>query len=163
MQALVIDGTVIQVEEASFPVHPDFEWIAVLGAQTVSPGWTYANGGFAAPPAPPAPTLAQQAQVALGAGLAIVSATTPALDGTFAVDPTAQAHIIAEITAILLNGNFADGTSSVEWLDVAGGLHTFTVAQFKNFAAAVAAYVANAMKVLLGQSTSLPSATATIP
>lgn len=129
----------------------------LLGATSVGqPTWVNA-------PAPPAPTLAQQAQSALNAGLTITSASTPALDGTYSVDAPAQQRIVAEVTAILLNGTFADGATTLEWLDMHGAPHSFpSTAEFKVFASAVSAYVANLTKCMLGQASTLPAATADI-
>lgn len=128
---------------------------------TPAQGWTYSSGAFAAPVAP-TPTLAQQAGSLLGSGLTIASTSTPALDGTYATTSDSQQHIQAEVTAILLNGTFADGSTSLAWLDVAGDSHTFDVAQFKAFATAVAAFVSGCLRCVNGQSTTLPSASATI-
>jgi hypothetical protein len=123
--------------------------------------WTISNGAIVAYTAP-APSLAQQAQTALAAGLAVTSTATAALNGTYAVDATAQNHVMAEVTAIMLNGTFADGADTVAWLDISGASHTFTVAQFKTLASAISAYVANLTKCMLGQLAALPAATATI-
>lgn len=104
------------------------------------------------------------AAAAFAAGLAVTSTATPALNGTYPLDPVTQAHIQAEIIAILLNGTFADGTGTVVWLDTANAAHTFgSVAEFKAFASAIAAYVAALFKYAQGTLTTLPPATATIP
>ena len=124
--------------------------------------WSLASGNLAAA-TPPAPTLAQQAAAAIIAGLTITSTSAAALDGTYAVDASAQQHVMAEITSIMLNGTFADGSATVDWLDVEGASHTFTVAQFKTFATAISAYVAALTKCMLGQLAALPAATVTIP
>jgi hypothetical protein len=134
-------------------------------AATVQIGWTYNGTTFAAPVPPPAPvlTLAQQAQALLAAGLTITSTSMPALNATYPTDPATQDHIQAEVNAILLQGTFADGSTSVVWPDVTGAAHTFpSVAEFKLFASAIAAFVAGNYKVLNGSSTMLPAATATI-
>lgn len=159
-------GTVSNVAVASAAADlPAGQWIQI---DTLTPqpgiGWTYSSGTFTppTPPAPPAPTLAQQAAALIAAGLTITSTSTSSLDGTYATDPVSQQHISAEVTSILLNDTFTDGTSSIAWLDAAGASHTFTVAQFKTFATAVAAFVSACLKCVNGQSTTLPSASATI-
>jgi hypothetical protein len=130
------------------PIDSEASLAAVL-AEQYPPGW-------------PA-SLAEQATARLSAGLAITSTATPSLSATYAVDNAAQAHIQAEIISILLNGSFADGSASVAWPDTAGVIHSFAgVAAFKDFAAAVSAYVAALFKVINGTSTALPAATATI-
>lgn len=143
-------------------------WVTLTAAEyaAIVPGASWV-GGDVVPPAAvtltAAQTLALQAQAALSNGLAVTSTATSTLNGTYAVDDTAQNHVMAEITSIMLDGTFADGTTSVAWIDTAGGSHTFTVAQFKTFASALSSYVANLTKCMLGQITTLPSATATIP
>jgi len=112
----------------------------------------------------PLAAAAAASAAAFAAGLAITSTGTPALNGTYPIDPATQAHIQAEVVSILLNGTFADGTGTVVWLDTAGASHTFaSVAAFKAFASAVAAYVAALFKYAEGTLTTLPPATATIP
>lgn len=127
-------------------------------------GWAVSNGALVAyTPPVPTPTLAQQAAALLGAGLAITSTSTSALDATYAITSTSQQHIQAEVTAILLNNTFADGTTSLAWLDAAGTSHTFDVAQFKAFATAVAAFVSACLRCANGQSTTLPGTSVVIP
>jgi hypothetical protein len=138
--------------------------IAGTAAQVAAwQGSTVVNDAIIAPPAPAAPTLAQQAAGLIASGLTIASTGTPALDGTYACDSATTDHIQAEMVAILVTAAFADGTASVAWPDVTGALHTFqSVAAFKAFAVAVAGFVAAGFKVMNGSSTTLPTATATI-
>lgn len=134
-------------------------------------GWAVSEGALVAfAPPPPVLTLAQQATVALAAGFTITSASTPVLNGTFAVDDEVQSHIQAEVTAIMLSGltgtpAFADGTATVDWPDLAVPPvnHTMTVAEFKIFAGTIGAYVAALFKVKNGTLTALPPASVTIP
>lgn len=160
--ALVLNGSVIQIEGTPFPVNTALTWVAIPAGETVAVGYSYAAGVFAPPPAPPAPTLAQQASAMIGTGLTITSTSTPALDGTYSVGATAQQQINAEVTSILLNDTFADGSSTIEWLDVTGASHAFTIAQFKTLATAIAAFVSACVKVMNGQVMTLPATTATI-
>lgn len=131
-------------------------------SNTVTQGMLYSNGVFSDPP-PVTPTLAQQALALLSAGCQIVSTGTPALNGTYPVDAQTQAQITAEITSILLNDIFADGGSTIEWLDTANASHSFTLAQFKTFATAVAAFVSTCVKCTTGLATALPTQPSTIP
>jgi hypothetical protein len=68
--ALIANGLVVQVDAATFDVNPALVW-ADITAITPAPqvGWsaTQTSGAwtFAAPAAPPGPTIQQQAQVAL--------------------------------------------------------------------------------------------------
>ena len=146
------------------------EWngdqITVVDITGVSPaptrGWLYNGVTFSPPPPPPPPTLAQQAAALLATGIAITSMATTALDATYSASATAQAQINAEVTSILLNGTFADGTSTIDWLDVSGVSHTFTIAQFKLLATKIAIFVSGCVKCVNGQTTVLPNTSATI-
>ena len=130
----------------------------------VAYGWTYAAGTFSPPPPPPAPTLAEQAATLLAGTLQVTSTSTPALDGSYAIDATTQDHISAEMLCIQVTGKFADGTTSVAWQDAEEAVHTFpSTASFQSFALAVAGFVAAAYKVISGVSTTLPVASVTIP
>lgn len=116
-------------------------------------------------PTPPtaAQLLAQQAQTALGAGLTITSTSTPALDGVYACDPTTIGFVNSEINAILLNATFADGSTALEWPDMTGALHLYTIAQFKTLAVALGEFVSGIRKCVIGATgATLPPATATI-
>ena len=135
----------------------------LAAAVAVEPG-AHVAVGMAWPPAlPPPPTLAEQAQTALGAGLTITSTATPALNGLYSVDSASTGLIQGEMIVILAVGTFADGGSTVVWLDLTGTPHTFTVAQFRAFAVAIARYIAALGKAIVGQVATLPPATATIP
>jgi hypothetical protein len=104
---------------------------------------------------------------AIGAGLIIASTGTPALDGTYPIGPSDQLDIEAEIDSILVNGVFTNGQATRGWPDISGASHTFSVAQFKTLATAIAQYV-DALTVAeqaaaFGQTATWPAATATIP
>lgn len=113
-------------------------------------------------PAGWAPTSAQKATAALGAGVALVSTGTPALNGTYAIDGESRSDMMAEMVALLANGVFTDGTATLAYADTAGAMHTFDVAQFKAFATAVGSYV-GALKAIAKTNTgTLPATTLTI-
>ena len=103
---------------------PSMTWAECYGTPGVAPGWaaTEVAGAwtFSAPPAPPAPTLAQQAQALLAGSLTIASTSTPALNGSYAIDPATQVHMQAEMLCVTVNGAFADATSSLAWPDAGG-------------------------------------------
>jgi hypothetical protein len=116
------------------------------------------------PTTPVAPTLAQQANALLATSLAITSTATESLDATYPADPNTISYVNSELNAILLNDTFADGTNTIQWPDTTGALHTFTVAQFKTFAAALGAFVSGIRKCVIGATGAvLPPASATIP
>lgn len=98
----------------------------------------------------------------LAAGCQIVSTGTPALDGTYACDNATQQHIMAEMISVLTNNVFADGGSTVAWADIAGASHTFTVAQFKAFSTAIAAFVATNLRIAASNTGTLPAQPITI-
>jgi hypothetical protein len=165
--ALIFGGAVAQVSPETFVVHSDLVWTGDISVMSPAPqpGWTAAETGgtwtFAAPVAPTL-TLVQQAENAIGAGLAITSTSTPALNGNYATDPNTQSHIQSEMLSVIVNSTFADGTTSVAWPDITGAVRTFSVAEFKALALAIGAYVAALYKVANGTSTTLPAATAII-
>ncbi|MDE2472656.1 MAG: hypothetical protein KGL35_29010 [Bradyrhizobium sp.] len=89
---------------------------------------------------------AQQAQqtyaAALVAGLTITSTNTPALNGTYAIDPQTQTNITAEQVYIATRSTFTNGQSTKAWPDKAGAFHKFpSTAAFTAFAVAVAQYI----------------------
>ncbi|MBU9525064.1 DUF4376 domain-containing protein [Burkholderia multivorans] len=114
-------------------------------------------------PPPKALTIQQQASVALSKGLTITSTTVPALNGTFDVSSVSQQRIVAEVTSILLNGAFTDGSTSIQWVDLSGKNHSLTTTQFKAFASAVSSYVASVTACILGQASTLPPSVSILP
>lgn len=139
------------------------QWQACLA----TPGYTVVNGALVAPPSPTASQLAQQqlqasAMALLAGTVSLSSSSTPSLNGSYTVSPADQAHIAAEVQSLMLNGTFADGSSTVAWPDATGATHDFSVTEFKAFATAVGSFVADCFKVLNATSTTLPSAALTI-
>ena len=114
-------------------------------------------------PATPAPSLSQQAQAMLAAGLSITSTSTPALNGTYAADAITQSNVMAEMVSLLANAAFTNGTTTLAWPDATGAPHNFTAAQFKAFATAEGQFVGVLAPVIATNAGTLPSASATIP
>lgn len=132
-------------------------------ADRLSGLWAVSSGKLVAYTPPTiAPTLAQQATALLGEGLAVTSSSTAALDGTYGCDDAAQARLNRIAVYLQINGTFPQGSSTIVWLDAAGGKHTFDAAQFKALATAIGDYVAALDDVILGLSSTLPTASATI-
>jgi hypothetical protein len=154
--ALVSGNAIIELSPVAFPVHPNFVWTTDISAISPQPqvGWTAVKTdgawAFTAPPAPPAPTLAQQAMRLQALGLAITSAGTASLDATYPTDANTIGFINSEVSAIGMNGTFADGTSSIEWPDVNGVIHEFNIAQFKQFATVIGVFVSRLRKCIIG-------------
>lgn len=100
----------------------------------------------------------------LAGGLTVTSTGSPAISGTYRCDGLTMAGIQAEVNAILLSGatpTFADGTASLNWPDVAGVGHTFTVAQFHELAMAVCNFVVQCAQYNAGLNVT-PNPTVTI-
>lgn len=56
MFALILSGSVIQIEVAEFPVHPSFQWIDISSVvPTPKVGWSFNGVVFTPPPPPPLP------------------------------------------------------------------------------------------------------------
>jgi hypothetical protein len=123
-------------------------------------------------PPPTPPTLAQQAgakaAAAIAGGIAITSTSSPALNGTYVIDQTAQEEIVAISLYIQENNIFPEGLTSLVWLDFSQLPHVFTsTTTFQAFAKAVADYVTGVdlavMSMSSGGNPTWPQAAATIP
>jgi hypothetical protein len=141
----------------------DAQWQACLG----NPGWTVASGALDAPVPPSAAQVAaqaliQSAQGMLTTGLAIVSTGTPVLNATYACDQLSQMDIIAIETSLNAGKGFPGGATTFNYPDVTGVMHSFTEANFTDFAAAVRDYVYALKSVIAGSSSTLPAASTTI-
>lgn len=124
--------------------------------------WTTFVDGTIVIGSPPPANLAEQAAAALAAGLTVTSTKTPARNGIYPCDPDTQSHIQAEMIAILINGAFADGGSTVDWPDITGASHSFDIASFKALASAIGIFAALSLRVIRTNAGTLPSASATI-
>jgi hypothetical protein len=121
-----------------------------------------------APVVAPVLTLSQQAQAMLGQGIAITSSGTPALNATYPIDPATQALASQIVDYITANSSSMfpgePPSSTLEWNDITGVGHTFpSVTEFKAFYNVAGDLVAAINEVIVGNSTTLPSASATIP
>lgn len=130
-------------------------FVAPLGQQATGAG-TYSidtqcnvTVTYQTVPLPPPPPFAQ--------GLVVTSTSTPALNATYPIDPTTQSYITTEIVSLLENNAFTNGQQTIQIVDMNNIPHTFTVAQFKPFATAMALVVTG---IIQGQS---PAQVATIP
>ncbi len=137
------------------------EWVA---GQT---SLIWQAGALVAAPAvvlPPAVVAAAAVQAAIAAGCPVVSAGTPALSGTYAIDAASTANINAVSTYITVNGKFPAGQASIPWPDIAGAVHVFpSTASFQAFASAVADWVMKISLFQMGQASVLPTGSETIP
>jgi hypothetical protein len=63
-------------------------------------------------------------------GVCITSTATPALDATYAIDPSSQAPITAPSTGIAAGKPVPGGGSTFNYLDLAGAQHAFNGTNF---------------------------------
>ena len=177
--ARVADGVVHEIwtEPANFTLGQCFtaavaaQFVSLMGVSpTPAPGWTATQDpsgiwSFAAPVAA-APTLAQQAAAAIGAGVSLALSGTVTLAATlFPTDPATQAKLGAVVTTVTASGAFPGGASSYPMKDASGAWHSFTSAQYVKVAGAIAAYVAALDLIIDGNplsATALPPASVAI-
>ena len=171
MYAGITNGVVLQIMATAGPApgwNPSpLTWVDIdaLSPQPAQ-GWSAAQKGstwtFTAPSAPSL-TLAQQAVIALSAGVTISLSGTMTLAATaFPIDANTQQKIGAVVTTLLATGAFPGGATTYPMKDAAGSWHTFTETQYKTVAGAIAAYVASLTLIVDGNPTNaadLPSST----
>lgn len=136
------------------PDHPgNKDWLAYLA-------WT-TQGNAPDPYVPPTPTLDQVFAGVIASGIQLTWTISAPLNATYAIDPTTQVNIMAEMVSILANGVFGTGTTTRLWADINGNYHQFGIAEFKLFASAIQAYFnelyAVKAELFAGQSASWPS------
>lgn len=129
--------------------------------------WIAAGNTPTPAPAPSAAqTAAMQYAAAVAAGLTVTWTVSATLNGTYALDPTTQFNMTAETVSLVTNSVFTNGQSTRNWPTLSGTFLSFTVAQFKALATAIALYLdqlASAQATAAaGQSTAWPSASVTI-
>lgn len=130
--------------------------VACTQAQAASPmEWTVTGGAVVAA-TPPAPTLAQQAQAALAAGLAVTSLSTPALDGTYPLTAEMQANLSSLEVYYGKYGTFPNKATTLTIKDMQGNSHVFTYAEFETLFKALGDYRAALIACVDGISTTLP-------
>lgn len=154
------DGNIAQM------FHADLEWDDVTNITPLpQQGWIK-NGSSYVQPQPPAPTLAQQAAVAMLAGLTISLSGSITLPATlFPTDPETQIKLNGVISVINTTGGFPGGAGTYPIKDAVGIWHSFTLAQYKAVAAAIANYVAPLDLIIDGNplgATELPSNSITL-
>lgn len=139
--------------------------IPIPSGVPVRVGWKYGSGAFTPPPSPtpPAPTLAQQAAAALAAGLTITSTSTPTLDGTYPLSDAMQANLVALEGYYQKFSTFPNGSATVSLKDTSGTVHSFTYTQFEALFQKLGDVRAALIDCVDGISTTLPSASVTIP
>lgn len=157
---------------ASLPVATDL--LAVTSAQWTAhfanPGGYQVVSGALQSYTPPPPVLTGQALSAanynafIAGGLNITFTSTPALTGTYAIDPVSQANIVAENVYVQQYAAFTNGTTnSLIWPLANNTTVTFpSITEWNNFAKVVAQQVAAAKLALAQASASMPTAFVTV-
>ena len=128
----------------------------------VAGSWTEVTGSW--PPAPPSPSLAQQAATLLAGGLAVTCTSDAALSATYPADQTSQTKMIGLQLGLTATGAFPGGATTWPVKDAATPpqWHVMTAVQFGELVTKMLAFVAACDLVIDGQSTTLPPPTATI-
>ncbi len=112
-----------------------------------------------------APTLTQQAAVAINAGLTLTLSGSLTLAATlFPTDATTQGKL-ADMAAMAARGVLPLGATTYPMKDAAGTWHQFNAAQYQAVAAAIAAYAAAIILIADGNpfgATALPSASVSL-
>lgn len=85
--------------------------------------------------------MTQWMPLAVTAGVNLTSTATPALNGTYALDPESKANITAISTGIAAGKPLPGGGSTFLYADAAGLKHAFSATNFLNFATAVETYI----------------------
>lgn len=145
MRVAIINVSTNKVENiALYAALPITNGVTCVESDTANIGDTWNGTSFIEQTVtPPTLTAAQEAAAALADGIVITSIGTPVLDGTYAVDQTAQNNVNATVTYILLNGTFPGHGTTMPWIDQNGDAHVWpSVTAFKTFATAFANYVA---------------------
>lgn len=112
---------------------------------------------------PPAPTPQGNYAAAIAAGLAVISTATPALNGTYGVDPNVDGvNINSIVNGIAANLGLPGGGDTFAYFDMAHVPHVFTQAQYLSLAKAIRDYV-YALDLYVAGAGDQPTAAATIP
>jgi hypothetical protein len=141
------------------------QFVAVPDGVSPAQGWTYDGASFAAPVMPP-PTPAQQAASLLAAGLAITCASVPAINGTFALDPTTMDQIGSVARDCAAGLGLPLGAPAFAYPDITGANKNFAPAQLQELYKALRDFIyavdVTAKTLAAGGSASWPSAAVTI-
>jgi len=118
------------------------------------------------PPAPPPPNetevRASACAMARSSGCSIISAGTPSISGTYAVDDVSVSNMLSEVMSITADGTFIGGGTTEVW-PVAGGAVVLTIPQFTDVRKAVSGWVKGWKQYASGISQSPPTSPVDIP
>jgi|SRR5215469_3676589 len=145
------DSTIVVVDGISFVPWDPVNGVPLSGGAALR-AWQAAGAPAPTPYVAPPPTPQQQFDSATASGVTLSWSSSTGLNGTYAVDPTTQNNITAEGVSILMNNAFTNGQQTRYWPELNGTPHQFTVAQFKIFSTAIAAYVDSLNAAMAGQA-----------
>jgi hypothetical protein len=87
----------------------------------------------------------------------------PALDGTYPVDPRAQARMIAVQTRINAGAGLPHSAKTIDWFDVDGKAHTLTAEQFTTLFRVLTDFAYSLDMLALGHMEGVPDQPIAIP
>jgi hypothetical protein len=90
---------------------------------------------------PPAQLATTQYQAAIQTGATLTWTVSTTLNATYTIDSTSLILLLVEAASLLAFATFTNGTTSTQWADTTGTLHTVTVAQFKALFLAIFKYI----------------------
>lgn len=159
--ALILDANGLPIGSHVYgdepPMLPDNE-IACTPEQARAPiAYKVQGGQVVTTP----PTLADQANAMLAAGIQIVSTSTASLSGTYACDPATLSRVGNLLAAIAAGLSIPGGV--IPWADINGAPHSFTPDQFKNLATALLAFEMQLAPLTAGAPGELPAQPVTMP
>jgi hypothetical protein len=125
--------------------NPALVWIDVTGmSPQPQPGWTLISGTWTPPPAQ---TPQEQARTELATriaqGITVTSASTPAVNGVYALDSVSTAQIFQIGLFAAQFAVFPSGQTQQAYPDASGTPHVFPVPVFVSFLRAVAPLVSD--------------------
>jgi hypothetical protein len=174
--ALIADGRIAELAEATFEVHDTLAWVDISSfTPAPQPNWTATNidgaWTFADPTPPPstdpADLSAGELATRIAAGITLTSTGNPGLNATYALDAVSTAQIYQIGLFASQFGVFPSGGTTQPYPDATGAPHSFSIDQFVAFLRAVAPLVSalttQAAIMAHGGPPAWPTQAATIP
>jgi hypothetical protein len=158
------------LQPVTVAAQPSFDPLSQTCAQDAAPtlvgdvwtlGWTIAAMTAAQQQAAAIAAAEAAYAAAIAAGIQITSTSSPALNGSYAIDQTAQDAMTEVVTGIADGEGLPGGGATFIYPDASGAPHTFTAAQFTTFAVVVRNYV-YALDLFVEGQGEMPSPSATI-
>jgi len=168
------NGAIVQWQDTSVfsyaPAPTGTATLVVTAAQWDTQGTAqYVSGGAlvagTAPVIASVLTLAQQATTLINSGIIITSTGTPALNGTYSTNATAQQNVANIASYISINGKFPGiSATTLTYSDISGNPHVFpSTTEFLAFYTAAGDFITDCQTIIMTNAGTLPSNQATIP